>query len=47
MWSTTVFFGCTMAGAVITVLTLPEVKGIDPDLVYEEELRQDAAARGM
>ncbi|TCD63062.1 hypothetical protein EIP91_006049 [Steccherinum ochraceum] len=42
-----IFFGCTMAGAVITVLTLPEVKGIDPDLVYEEELRQDAAARGM
>ncbi|KAH8087124.1 major facilitator superfamily domain-containing protein [Cristinia sonorae] len=34
-----IFFGCSLAGAVVTVVCLPEVKGRDPDLVYEQELR--------
>ena len=40
----TVFFGCCVAGAIVTLL-LPEVKGRDADLVYAEELREAAAAR--
>ena len=39
-----VFFGCCIAGAGFTLL-LPEVRGRDPDVVYEEELRERAALR--
>jgi len=35
-----IFFGCCIAGAVIT-LALPEVKGRDPDLILMEERKQD------
>ena len=35
----TVFFACCVAGAVFTLL-LPEVRNRDPDLVYQEELRE-------
>jgi MFS transporter, PHS family, inorganic phosphate transporter len=34
----TVFFGCCIAGAALTLL-LPEVKGRDPDLILAEEIR--------
>ena len=34
----TVFFGCCLAGAALSTL-LPEVRGRDPDVIYEEELR--------
>ena len=40
----TVFFACCVAGAVFTLL-LPEVRNRDPDLVYQEELRERAALR--
>ncbi|KAH9942537.1 MFS general substrate transporter [Epithele typhae] len=39
-----IFFGCCIAGAGFTLL-LPEVRGRDPDLVYEEELRERRALR--
>ncbi|KAM5536672.1 hypothetical protein V8D89_009600 [Ganoderma adspersum] len=34
-----IFFGCCIAGAVFSLL-LPEVRGRDPDVVYEQELRE-------
>ena len=37
----TVFFGCCIAGAGFSLL-LPEVKGRDPDVIYEEEMRERA-----
>ncbi|PCH40593.1 MFS inorganic phosphate transporter [Wolfiporia cocos MD-104 SS10] len=36
-----IFFGCCIAGAVVTTL-LPEVRDRDPDLIYAEEQRQAA-----
>ncbi|OBZ70548.1 putative metabolite transporter C2H8.02 [Grifola frondosa] len=36
-----IFFGCCVAGAVVTLL-LPEVRGRDPDVIYAEEQRQAA-----
>lgn len=42
----TVFFGCCIAGAGFSLL-LPEVRDRDPDVVYEQELRERARlARG-
>ena len=35
----TVFFGCCIAGAGFSLL-LPEVRDRDPDVVYEQELRE-------
>lgn len=35
-----IFFGCCLAGAALSTL-LPEVKGRDPDVVLEEEMRAD------
>ncbi|KAF8908565.1 hypothetical protein CPB84DRAFT_1674125, partial [Gymnopilus junonius] len=37
-----IFFGCCIVGAVFTLL-LPEVKGCDPDLLFEEEIRERKA----
>jgi MFS transporter, PHS family, inorganic phosphate transporter len=34
-----VFFGCCIAGAIVSLL-LPEVKGRDPDLILAEEMRE-------
>lgn len=42
---TTVFFACCIAGAVATLLLLPEVKGRDPDLIDAEEIRAEREAR--
>ncbi|KAG8880262.1 hypothetical protein FRB97_000974 [Tulasnella sp. 331] len=39
-----IFFGCCIAGAVIT-LVLPEVQGRDPDVVYMQELADVRAGR--
>lgn len=39
-----IFFGCCIAGFFFTLL-LPEVKGRDPDLVYEEELARAREGR--
>lgn len=36
-----VFFGCCIAGACFTFL-LPEVRGVDPDVVYAQELAEAA-----
>ena len=41
----TVFFACCVAGAVFTLL-LPEVRNRDPDLVYQEELRERERLQG-
>ena len=41
----TVFFACCVAGAVFTLL-LPEVRNRDPDLVYQEELRERDRLQG-
>ncbi|EIN12160.1 MFS general substrate transporter [Punctularia strigosozonata HHB-11173 SS5] len=38
-----IFFGCCLAGACFTLL-LPEVMGRDPDVVYEEEMREKRRA---
>ncbi|KAF8873974.1 major facilitator superfamily domain-containing protein [Gymnopilus junonius] len=38
------FFGCCVAGAVVTLI-LPEVKGRDPDLVLAEEVRERKEAK--
>ncbi|KZV67910.1 MFS general substrate transporter [Peniophora sp. CONT] len=35
-----IFFGCCIAGAILTAVCLPEVKGRDPDVVLEQEMRE-------
>ena len=35
-----IFFGCCIAGAILTAICLPEVKGRDPDVVLEQEMRE-------
>jgi PHS family inorganic phosphate transporter-like MFS transporter len=37
-----IFFGISIAGAVITVLCLPETKGFDPDEDYRRQLAEEA-----
>lgn len=37
-----VFFGCCIVGAAFTTL-LPEVRGRDPDVIYQQELDEAAA----
>ncbi|KAI0699865.1 MFS general substrate transporter [Cerioporus squamosus] len=39
-----IFFACCIAGAGFTLL-LPEVRGRDPDIIYEQELREHEHAR--
>ncbi|KAG9007234.1 hypothetical protein FRB93_008057 [Tulasnella sp. JGI-2019a] len=41
-----IFFGCCIAGFFFTLL-LPEVKGRDPDVVYEEELAEARNRRAL
>lgn len=40
-----IFFGCCIAGAVLTLL-LPEVKGRDPDVIFAAEIEEKRIATG-